>query len=66
MSKEHKDIFKKVIDVLGLNRHRVMPVWKDGVLVEVRKIQQIQGGLWSKIGEKVDGLEKIPAEQRQV
>ena len=43
-----------------------MPVWKDGVLVEVRKIQQIQGGLWSKIGEKVDGLEKIPAEQRQV
>lgn len=66
MSNEHKKLFREVVNILGLNRHRAMPVWKDGVLVEVREIQQIQGGLWSKVGEKIGKLEEIPVEQRQV
>lgn len=66
MSIEHKKVFRQIIGILGLNRHRAMPVWKDGVLVEVREIQQIQRGLWSKVGEKVEKLEEIPVQQRLV
>lgn len=66
MSKAHKELFRKVVDQLGLNRHRTMPVWKAGVLAEIREIRQIQGGLWSRVGKKVDGLDEIPVEQRQV
>lgn len=66
MAKEHKELFRKVVNILGLNRHEVMPEWEDDILVKIRKIQLLQRGLFSKVDGEIDGLEKIPIGQRKV
>ena len=66
MSKEQKILFRKVVGTLGYSRHEVMPEWRECVLVKIREIHPIQRGLFSEVGKEVEGIEKIPVEQRKV